>query len=203
MILSLCLLLPALSPSSQEICSAPGDFPAPVLRLSLTSARPGESVSLKCSMLSQHLPTRVVFCKEGEEVSSQRGSKEKATYNYNHVVSGGSSRNYTCGYEIKDSDNQVNRSQLSPAQHLSLTGDDSSSGSVGGSSPQGPDVLSIVIWTTRCILVLLLLVSAPVITFMLEKWSLTQPAGLKETREGSVSILRGVRGQWGIPIDQL
>ncbi|KAG6924024.1 hypothetical protein G0U57_018514, partial [Chelydra serpentina] len=48
MILSLCLLLPALSPSSQETCSAPGALPAPTLYLNQTSARPGDSVGLKC-----------------------------------------------------------------------------------------------------------------------------------------------------------
>ncbi|KAG6924019.1 hypothetical protein G0U57_018509, partial [Chelydra serpentina] len=101
------------------------------------SARPGDSVRLKCSVFSQFMATRIVFCKDGEEVSSQRGLKKKAMYNYNPVVSGVSSGNYTCGYEIKDSDNRVNRSQLSPARGLSVTGDDSSSGGVGGSPAQG------------------------------------------------------------------
>ncbi|XP_065427921.1 uncharacterized protein LOC135976411 [Chrysemys picta bellii] len=149
-----------------------GTLPAPTLHLSQTSARPGDSVQLQCSVLSQLLATRVIFCKDREEVSSQRGLEKKAIYDYDHVVPGVSSGNYTCGYEIKDSENRVTKSQLSPAQRLSLTGDDSSSGSVGGSSPQGPDMLSIIIWATRCTLVLLLLVSAPVITFMLEKRSL-------------------------------
>ncbi|TFJ97822.1 butyrophilin-like protein 9-like [Platysternon megacephalum] len=154
MILSLCLLLPALSPSSQEICSAPGALPAPTLYLSQTSARPGDSVWLKCSVFSQLLATRVIFCKDGEEVSSQRGSEEKATYDYVHVVSGGSSGNYTCVYEIKDSDNRVTRSQLSPDQRLSLTGDDSSSGDVGGSPPQGLDLNLLLGITIPAILVL-------------------------------------------------
>ncbi|KAG6924020.1 hypothetical protein G0U57_018510, partial [Chelydra serpentina] len=122
MILSLILLLPALSPSTQEICSAPGALPAPTLYLNQTSARPGNSVWLKCSVFSQLLAIRIVFCKDGEKVSFQRGLKKKAMYYYNHAVSGVSSGNYTCGYEIKDSDNQVNRSQLSPAQGLSITG---------------------------------------------------------------------------------
>ncbi|XP_034632760.1 uncharacterized protein LOC117880585 [Trachemys scripta elegans] len=121
MILSLCLLLPALSPSSQEICSAPGTLTAPTLYLSQTSAQPGDSVQLQCFMLSQFVATRIIFCKEGEEVSSQRGT-EKSTYDYDHGVSRDSSGNYTCGYEIKDSNNQVTRSQLSPAQRLSVTG---------------------------------------------------------------------------------
>ncbi|XP_074794108.1 T-cell-interacting, activating receptor on myeloid cells protein 1-like [Natator depressus] len=97
-------------------------LPAPALYLSQTSAQPGDSVWLKCSVLSQLLATRVVFCKDGEEVSSQQDSEEKATYDCDHVVPGGSSGNYTCGYEINDSDNRVTRSQLSPAQHLSVTG---------------------------------------------------------------------------------
>ncbi|KAM9113596.1 uncharacterized protein ACDP82_020243 [Pangshura tecta] len=155
MLLSLCLLLPALSPSTQEICSAPGALPAPTLYLSQTSARPKDSVWFKCFMFSQALATRVIFCKDGEEVSSQRGLEEKATYDYNHVVSRVSSGNYTCGYEIKDSDNRVNRSQLSPAQHLNLTGDDFSSGDVGGSSsPQGLDLKLLLGITIPAVLVL-------------------------------------------------
>ncbi|XP_075771587.1 uncharacterized protein LOC112545205 [Pelodiscus sinensis] len=140
--LSLWLLLPALIPSSQEICSAPGALLAPILHLNQTSAQPGDSVRVKCFMLSQDQVTRVFFCKEREEVSSQRGSKEKATYDYDHVVSRESSGNYSCGYEMKDKNNQVTRSQLSPAKHLSITGDDSSSGSGGadGSLPPGLDL---------------------------------------------------------------
>ncbi|CAM5122776.1 unnamed protein product [Natator depressus] len=121
MILSLCLLLPALSPSSQEICSAPGDLPAPTLYLSQTSAWPGDSVRLQCSVISQLLATRMAFCQDGEEVSSQRGLLGKLTYDSDHAVSGGSSRNYSCRYEIKNSNNQVNRLQLSPPQHLITT----------------------------------------------------------------------------------
>ncbi|XP_039366605.1 uncharacterized protein LOC120388671 [Mauremys reevesii] len=122
MILSLCLLLPALGPSSQEICSAPGALPAPTLYLSQTSVKPGESVQLQCSVISQLLATRIVFCQDGEEVSSQRGLLGKLTYNSDHAISGGSSGNYSCGYEIKDNDNQVIRSQLSPPQHLIISG---------------------------------------------------------------------------------
>ncbi|XP_042702291.2 uncharacterized protein LOC122172964 [Chrysemys picta bellii] len=179
----------ALSPSSQEICSAPGALPAPTLYLSPTSAQQGDSVLLQCSVFSQLLATRIVFCKDGEEVSSQRGLEDKITYDYVHVVSMGSSGNYSCGYEIKDSDNRVNGSLLSPAQHLSVTGSASSSG--GGEEPTrtGP-AMSLSIWAARCALVLLLLVSAPVITFMMEKRGLTQPAQVEETRGRSASILR-------------
>ncbi|KAM9113604.1 uncharacterized protein ACDP82_020249 isoform 2-T2 [Pangshura tecta] len=154
MILSLCLLLPTLSPGSQEICSAPGALPAPTLYLSQTSARPGDPMQLQCSVLSQFLVTGIVFCKDGEEVLSQRGLEQKATYDYDHVVSGGSSGNYSCGYEIKDSKNQVNRSQLSPAQRLSVTGDNSSSDGVGGSSPQGLDLNLLLGITIPAIVVL-------------------------------------------------
>ncbi|KAH1180651.1 hypothetical protein KIL84_001585 [Mauremys mutica] len=95
---------------------------APTLYLSQTSAQPGDSVQLQCSVLSQIPATRVVFYKDGEEVSSQMGSEEKVTYDYYHMVSRDGTGNYSCGYEIKDSDNQLIRSLLSPAQHLSVTG---------------------------------------------------------------------------------
>ncbi|KAG6921628.1 hypothetical protein G0U57_006154 [Chelydra serpentina] len=121
MILTLCLLLPALSPSSQEICSAPGALPAPTLYLSQTSAQQGGSVHLQCSVITQASATRIVFCKDGEKISSQRGSEKKVTYGYDHTVSSGSSGNYACGYEIKNSDKRVIKSQLSRAKHLSVT----------------------------------------------------------------------------------
>ncbi|KAH1181042.1 hypothetical protein KIL84_001976, partial [Mauremys mutica] len=107
MILSLCLLLP-------------GALRAPTLYMSQTSTHPGVSVRLQCSVFSRARATRVVFCKDGEEILSQTGL-EKVTYNYDHAVSRGSSGSYSCGYKIKDSDNQVTRFQLSPAQHLSVT----------------------------------------------------------------------------------
>ncbi|KAM9113643.1 uncharacterized protein ACDP82_020282 [Pangshura tecta] len=121
MILSLCLLLPALSPSSQEICSVPGDLPAPTLYLSQTSAQQGDSVQLQCSVISQDPVTRIIFCKDSEEISSKTGLDDKVTYGYNHTVSSGSSGNYACVYETKNSDKLVTKSQLSPAKHLSVT----------------------------------------------------------------------------------
>ncbi|KAH1181164.1 hypothetical protein KIL84_002098, partial [Mauremys mutica] len=95
---------------------------APTLYLSPTSARPGDSMRLQCSVFSQAPATRVIFCKDGEEISSQTGSKKKAIYNWDHTVSRGSSGNYSCGYETKDRDNRMSRSQLSPAKHFSITG---------------------------------------------------------------------------------
>ncbi|XP_042703271.2 uncharacterized protein LOC122173236 [Chrysemys picta bellii] len=99
----------------------PGTLHAPTLYLSLMSARPGDSMLLQCSVFSQAPATRIIFCKDGGEVLFQMGSEEKITYIYNHTVSSGSSGNYACGYEIKDSNNRVIKSQLSPAKHLSVT----------------------------------------------------------------------------------
>ncbi|XP_050783605.1 uncharacterized protein LOC127036597 [Gopherus flavomarginatus] len=99
----------------------PGVVLAPILYLSQRSAQQGDSVQLQCSVVSQAPATRIVYCKDGEEVFSQAGLKEKVTYSYDHTVSMGSSGNYSCGYEIKESYKQVKRSQLSPAKHLSVT----------------------------------------------------------------------------------
>ncbi|XP_044844110.1 uncharacterized protein LOC123349901 isoform X2 [Mauremys mutica] len=115
------LSITALSPSSQEICSAPGPHRAPTLYLNQMSAQPGDSVLLQCSVFSRVLATRVVFCKDGEEISSQKGS-EKVIYSWNHTVSRGSSGNYSCGYKTKNRDNWASRSQLSPAKKFSITG---------------------------------------------------------------------------------
>ncbi|XP_039374589.1 uncharacterized protein LOC120394424 [Mauremys reevesii] len=176
----------ALSPSSQEICSAPGPHRAPTLYLNQMSAQPGDSVLLQCSVFSRVLATRVVFCKDGEEISSQKGS-EKVIYSWNHTVSRGSSGNYSCGYKTKNRDNWASRSQLSPAKKFSITGSASSSGGAEEPTRTGP-VMSPAIWAARCVLVLLLLVSAPIITFMLEKRGLPEPAGL---HGGSSCILGG------------
>ncbi|XP_039375204.1 uncharacterized protein LOC120395108 isoform X2 [Mauremys reevesii] len=99
----------------------PGTLRAPTLYLSLMSARQGDSLLLQCSVFSQAPATRVIFCKDGEEVLFQMGSEEKITYVYNHTVSSDSSGNYACGYEIKDKNNRVIKSQLSPVKHLSVT----------------------------------------------------------------------------------
>ncbi|KAH1180687.1 hypothetical protein KIL84_001621 [Mauremys mutica] len=176
------LSVTALSPSSQEICSAPGVLHAPTLYLSQMSARQGDSVRLKCSVVSQAPATRVIFCKDGEEVFSQTGLEKNVSYSYDHAVSMGSSGNYSCGYEIKESNKRVTRSQLSPAQHLSIT---------GKRGERQKPVMSLVIWTARCVLVLLLLLSAPIITFMLKRRDLPHPTGLEETHRGSISIMEG------------
>ncbi|KAG6922498.1 hypothetical protein G0U57_002240, partial [Chelydra serpentina] len=107
---------------------------APTLHLSQTSAQPGDSVQLQCSVFSRGPATRVVFYKDGEEISSQTGSEKKVTYGYDHVVSRGSSGNYSCGYEIKDSDSRMTKSQLSPTQHLSIPGKASMCGCAVNSS---------------------------------------------------------------------
>nr|XP_025043394.1 uncharacterized protein LOC102449534 isoform X3 [Pelodiscus sinensis] len=137
MLLSLCLLLPALSPSSQAICSAPGALPAPTLYLNQMHAPEANSVQLRCLVDFQLPVTRIVFCKDGEELSTQQAIKEKMNYNYDHLLSRGSAGNFTCRYEIKDNNNWVRRSKLSPAQHLSVTGGRSSSGAVEGPTRPG------------------------------------------------------------------
>ncbi|XP_075771622.1 uncharacterized protein LOC142823855 [Pelodiscus sinensis] len=132
---------------------APCALRAPKLNLNQTSARPGDSVQFQCSVTSQLPATRVVFCKDGEEVSSQR-VEAKAFYSYNHVVSKDGSGNYTCRYEIKYSNNRVSRSWLSPAKYLRVTGDGSSSGGGDGSSPAGPDLKLLLGITVPAVLVL-------------------------------------------------
>nr|XP_025043383.1 uncharacterized protein LOC112546747 isoform X1 [Pelodiscus sinensis] len=124
MLLSLCLLLPALSPSSQEICSAPGPLPAPTLYLNQTASPPEGSVWLQCFVSSQNLVARVIFCKDGEEVANQTSLERKSVYGYPHVVSRDSAGDYACAYEIKNSSNHLIKSQLSPAKHLRVTGPD-------------------------------------------------------------------------------
>nr|XP_025043393.1 uncharacterized protein LOC102449534 isoform X2 [Pelodiscus sinensis] len=95
------------------------------------------SVQLRCLVDFQLPVTRIVFCKDGEELSTQQAIKEKMNYNYDHLLSRGSAGNFTCRYEIKDNNNWVRRSKLSPAQHLSVTGGRSSSGAVEGPTRPG------------------------------------------------------------------
>ncbi|XP_039375208.1 uncharacterized protein LOC120395110 [Mauremys reevesii] len=143
-----------------------GALRGPTLSLSRTSAQPGDSVQLLCSVFFKVPATRIIFCKDGEEVSSQKGLEKKAVYNYHYAVSRDSSGNYSCGYEIKDSDNQVTRSLLSPSQHLSVTGDDSSSSGVGGSAPQGLVLLGITIPAVLVLAVVLYLLGKKVASLL-------------------------------------
>lgn len=77
---------------------------------------------LLCYVFFQVPASRVAFCKDGEEVSSQNNLLGELTYYYSYAVSRGSSGNYSCGYETRESDNRVTRSQLSSAEHLNLIG---------------------------------------------------------------------------------
>ncbi|XP_064355611.1 uncharacterized protein LOC135324087 [Dromaius novaehollandiae] len=151
----------ALGICSEELCTAPGTLLAPTLLLDTPDAQEGDAVLLQCTIFSDNGITRVIFCKDGAAVSADRGS-EKGIYTFREVASVNTSGDYSCRYETRDAKGWVNQSQLSPAQRLHVRG------------PQGTDIpprpaIPLWVWMLRSALVLLLLASAPVTTFLLEK----------------------------------
>ncbi|EMP25285.1 hypothetical protein UY3_17645 [Chelonia mydas] len=91
-----------------------------------------------CANSQQFLATRVVFCKDGEEILSQKSLLRKLTYGYDLVVSKGSSGNYSYA-----SVNWLGSSRPSPSTHLSA-GTADSSGTQNGE--QGQSVQCVQKW---------------------------------------------------------
>ncbi|XP_067170375.1 butyrophilin subfamily 1 member A1-like [Apteryx mantelli] len=81
--------------------------------------------------------TRVIFCRDGQEASAMKGEKSMI-YSHYKSVSVASSGNDSCVYEIRDSMNEVTRSQLSPMQRLHVQGDEFKVNSTAPGSEESP-----------------------------------------------------------------
>ncbi|KAM9113640.1 uncharacterized protein ACDP82_020280 isoform 2-T2 [Pangshura tecta] len=174
---------------SQEICSSPGTLPAPRLFLDRLSARRGDTAMLSCLVPCGIPVTRVVFCKDGKEISVQPKGGNTLVYDSAYPVSKESAGAFSCRYQFKDDNNQENNSLPSEPRHLHVT-----DGEVCGVEAllQGP-AIQLWVWILRSALVLLLLASAPIITCILRKRPITQydPEGSvwngREEEEGEIS----------------
>ncbi|KAM9113369.1 uncharacterized protein ACDP82_020102 [Pangshura tecta] len=112
--------------ASQEICSSPGTLPAPRLFLDRLSARQGDTAMLSCLVPLDAPMTRIVFCKDGKEISVQPKEANKLVYDSPYQVSRESSGAFSCRYQLKDDNNQENNSLSSDSWHLHVAGDESS-----------------------------------------------------------------------------
>ncbi|XP_039366766.1 uncharacterized protein LOC120388761 isoform X2 [Mauremys reevesii] len=152
MILLLGLWLLCSLAASQEMCSSPGSLPAPRLFLDRLSARQGDTALLSCLVPVDAPMTRIVFCKDGKEISVQPKGGNTLVYDSPYTVSRESAGAFSCRYQLKDDNNQENNSLPSDLWYLHVAGDD---GSGGGTSPQGKRAIVGLALTTSLALALL------------------------------------------------
>ncbi|XP_065427650.1 uncharacterized protein LOC135976357 [Chrysemys picta bellii] len=107
--------------TGQDFCSSPGDLSAPRLFLNTTSALKGDPVLARCADLPNSLVTKVIFCKDGVELSSQKFEPGQVSYTLLLNTSMMSAGRYSCGYQHKDEKNQVANSNHSALLQLKVT----------------------------------------------------------------------------------
>nr|XP_038028780.1 uncharacterized protein LOC119715468 isoform X1 [Anas platyrhynchos] len=197
------------SMTSQDICSSPGDLPAPALQMNSTSAQPGTTVVLQCILPVVSPVIRIIICKDGKEVYSLKAHQGQLSYSLVLNITSRSAGIYTCGYQEWNEMKQRRSSALSAGQILDVPGSVTTSTawpSLPGSSPshkaqlpsRGETLLislsqysrpprlalatlcssslpgsamPLEVWILRSALSLLLLLSAPLITLLLERCS--------------------------------
>nr|XP_038028767.1 uncharacterized protein LOC119715466 isoform X4 [Anas platyrhynchos] len=184
------------SMTSQDICSFPGDLLAPALQMNSTSAQPGTTVVLQCILHVVSRVRQVIFCKDGMEVYSLKAQQGQLRYSVVLNITSRSAGRYTCGYQQRNDMKYMRSSALSAGRILNVPGAAagvstqgicSSPGNVAstperpsspGSSPshkaQLPSrgsAMPLEVWILRSALSLLLLLSAPIITLLLERCS--------------------------------
>ncbi|CAM5173226.1 unnamed protein product [Eretmochelys imbricata] len=120
--------------ASQEICSSPGTLPAPRLFLDRLSSHQGDTAMLSCLVPCGIPVTRIIFCKDGKEISVQPKGGNTVVYDSPYTVSKESAGAFSCLYQLKDDNNQENNSLSSDPRYLHVDGGD---GSGGYASPQG------------------------------------------------------------------
>ncbi|CAM5130218.1 unnamed protein product [Natator depressus] len=85
-------------------------LPAPRLFLDRLSAHQGDTAMLSCLVPLDAPMTRIVFCKDGKEISVQPKEGNKLVYDSPYTVSRESSGTFSCRYQLKDDNNQENNS---------------------------------------------------------------------------------------------
>ncbi|CAM5130580.1 unnamed protein product [Natator depressus] len=110
-----------------------GTLPAPRLFLDRLSAHQGDTAMLSCLVPCGIPVTRIVFCKDGKEISVQPKGGNTVVYDSPYTVSKKSAGAFSCLYQLKDDNNQENNSLSSDPWYLHVDGGD---GSGGDASPQ-------------------------------------------------------------------
>ncbi|XP_066843387.1 uncharacterized protein [Anser cygnoides] len=123
------VLLLALSASmtSKDICSSPGDLPAPALQMNSASAQPGTTAVLQCFLRVVSPVRRIIFCKDGLELYSQKAQQGQLSYSMVLNITSRSAGRYTCGYQQRTEMKQVRNSALSAGRILDVPGSVASS----------------------------------------------------------------------------
>ncbi|XP_040398538.1 uncharacterized protein LOC121062562 isoform X2 [Cygnus olor] len=118
------VLLLALSASmtSKDICSSPGDLLAPALQMNSTSAQPGTTVVLQCFLRVVSPVRRIIFCKDGLELYSQKAQQGQLSYSMVLNITSRSAGRYTCGYQLRTETKHVRNSALSAGRILDVPG---------------------------------------------------------------------------------
>ncbi|CAM5122623.1 unnamed protein product [Natator depressus] len=133
--------------ASQEICSSPGDLPAPTLILDKGSAHHGDTVILLCFVPMDTSVTRIIFCKGGKEISILPKDGNKFIYIYESAqpASPDSTGEYSCRYQHKDNKNQEKNSLPSARRHLSAPDGPSPSWNNNSGGEPSPPGLGLIV----------------------------------------------------------
>nr|XP_038028740.1 uncharacterized protein LOC113841233 isoform X8 [Anas platyrhynchos] len=115
------LLVISASMTSQDICSSPGDLPAPALQMNSTSAQPDTTVVLQCILHVVSHARRIIFCKDGMEAYSQKAQQGQLSYSVVLNITSGNAGRYTCGYQALNEKKHMS-SALSAGQILDVPG---------------------------------------------------------------------------------
>ncbi|CAM5173474.1 unnamed protein product [Eretmochelys imbricata] len=111
-----------------------GTLPAPRLFLDRLSAHQGDTAMLSCLVPCGIPVTRIVFCKDGKEISVQPKGGNTVVYDSPYTVSKENAGAFSCLYQLKDDNNPEKNSLSSDPRYLHVDGGD---GSGGDASPQG------------------------------------------------------------------
>ncbi|CAM5173246.1 unnamed protein product [Eretmochelys imbricata] len=103
-------------------------LPAPRLFLDRLSAHEGDTAMLSCLVPCGIPVTRIVFCKDGKEISVQPKGGNTVVYDSPYTVSKESAGAFSCLYQLKDDNNQENNSLSSDPRYLPVDGGDGSGG---------------------------------------------------------------------------
>nr|XP_038028788.1 uncharacterized protein LOC113840764 isoform X2 [Anas platyrhynchos] len=160
-----------------------------------TSAQPGTRVVLQCILAVVSHVRRIIFCKDGMEAYSHKAQQRQLSYTLVQNITSRSAGRYTCGYQALNEKKHMS-SALSALHILDVHGaaagvttqDIGSSPGNVVSSPASPpppgsspshkaqlpsrgSAMPLEVWILRSALSLLLLLSAPIITLLLERCS--------------------------------
>ncbi|KAG6922131.1 hypothetical protein G0U57_003665, partial [Chelydra serpentina] len=152
-----------------------------------TSAPEGVPVSARCADLPNSHVTKVIFCKDGVDLSSQKVEPGQVSSTLLLNTSMMSAGRYSCGYQHKDEKNQEANSNLSAPLQLKVTDrkappDDSPvTGQPDKTPPQEVLRLEIVLGIAVGIAVGFCLILAPVTYLLMKK---VAPKQSREREQG-------------------